>query len=233
MDKFQFFVEWYNREEERKSSVENSLNIPIGILTILFAIQFYLVKDFDFSNCQNWEKYTLLLLAGISTLSSLATGFFIFKSYHNFPNEYKYSGIPYPTQLLNYEKDLIEFYKVNSEHFNNVTGEQMFNEYLLFKLAQYVDRNTFNNDEKYRYLSISKRLMAVATIAMVIAFFPFLTNLFSKPAKPQQIEVVNFQSIDHRLERIENILILNQNENDNERKTKTTDTTSSTTRQAD
>jgi hypothetical protein len=232
MDKFQFFIEWYNREEERKVSVENSLNIPIGILTILFAIQFYLIKDFDFTNCQNWERCILLLFVGFSTLSSLVTGFFIFKSYHNFPNEYKYSGLPYPTQLITYEDELIEFYKVNLEHFDNINGEQKFKEYLLLKLAEHIDRNTFNNDEKYRYLNISKRLMFIAIITMVIAFFPFLTNLFTKPISPQQIEVVNLDNLYHRLDRIENKLILIQHTNDNKRATQTTDTTATTTRPA-
>src|SRR5688572_23888316 len=138
MDKLQFLIDWYNKEEERKASVENSLNIPIGILTVLFAIQFYLIKDFDFESCRSWERVALLTFVIISSLSSLGTGWYIFKSYHNFPSEYKYGGIPYPTQLIKHEKELIEFYKVNAVQFDNVAGEDKFKEYLENKLAEHI-----------------------------------------------------------------------------------------------
>jgi hypothetical protein len=100
MNKLQFLIDWYNREEERKSSAENSLNIPIGILTLLFAIQFFLIKDFDFNSCKDWEKTCLLGFVILSTLASLGSVYYLFKSYHNFPNEYKYGGIPNMAESL-------------------------------------------------------------------------------------------------------------------------------------
>jgi hypothetical protein len=225
MDKLQFLIDWYNKEEERKASVENSLNIPIGILTVLFAIQFYLVKDFDFENCSDWERFSLLLFVIISSLSSLATGWFIFKSYHNFPNEYKYGGIPYPTQLIKHEKELIEFYKENAAQFDNVTGEEKFKEYLQNKLAEHIDKNSFNNDEKYRFLNISKRLIFLSIVTIVIAFIPFLSNLLTRPTKPQQVEIINLDSLNRRIETIENSLDHNLKENAKRTKTDTTTTT--------
>ena len=195
MDKLQFLIDWYNREEERKASVENSLNIPIGILTLLFVVQFYLVKDFGFDNFESWEIISLLILVSASCISSLIAGFYILKSYHNFPKEYKYVGIPYPTQLLRYESELIEFYKQNSLHFNNVCGEDKFKDYLQNKLAEQIDKNSYNNDEKYRFLNISKRLIFISVITLVIAFVPFLTNLFSKPIKYQHLETINLDTL--------------------------------------
>lgn len=224
MDKLQFLIDWYNREEERKASVENSLNIPIGILTVLFAIQFYLIKDFDYENCQAWEKASLLVFVIISSISALATGWYIFRSYHNFPNEYKYGGIPYPTQLIKHEKDLIEFYKENAAQFDNVNGEDKFNEYLQNKLAEHIDKNSFNNDEKYRFLNISKRLIFLSIVAIVIAFIPFLTNLLTRPTKPQQVEIINLDSLNKRIETIEKNLDPNLKENVKRTKTDTTTT---------
>jgi len=224
MDKLQFLIDWYNREEERKASVENSLNIPIGILTVLFAIQFYLMKDFDFESCRSWEKVALLIFTIGSSLSSLAAGWYIFKSYHNFPNEYKYGGIPYPTQLIKHEKELIEFYEQNAEEFDNVTGEDKFKEYLQGKLAEHIDKNSFNNDEKYRFLNISKRLIFLSIITIIIAFIPFLTNLLTRPTKPQQVEIINLDSLNKRVETLENSLEHNLKENANRTKTDTTAT---------
>lgn len=231
MNKLQFLIDWYNREEERKASVENSLNIPIGILTLLFVVQFYLITNFDFVNCKNWEIVSLLIFVTASCLSSLATGFYILKFYHNFPNEYKYGGIPYASQLLKHESELIEFYKQNATHFNNVKGEEKFIEYLQNKLAEHIDKNSFNNDAKYRFLNISKRLILLSVFTLVIAFIPFLTNTFIKPIKYQK-EMINLEDLNKRIENIENSLKDNSKQNDNKRKTTTTDTTTSTTGQA-
>lgn len=229
MDRLQFLIGWYNREEDRKASVENSLNIPIGILTLLFVVQFYLIKEFNFGNCANWELISLLILVTVSCLSSLLAGFYIFKSYHNFPREYKYGGIPYASQLLKYENDLIEFYKQNATHFNNVTGEEKFMEYLQNKLAEQIDKNSFNNDEKYRHLNVSKRLVFFSVVTLVIAFVPFLTNTFHKPS--QQVEATNLEILNKRIETIEKNLKQSSEENGNQRKTTTTDTTASATGQ--
>ncbi|MCZ8354108.1 MAG: hypothetical protein O9340_05200 [Cyclobacteriaceae bacterium] len=229
MDKLQFLIDWYNKEEDRKASVENSLNIPIGILTVLFAIQFYLVKDFDFVSCRNWERIFLLVFVIASALSSLATGWFIFKSYHKFPHEYKYGGIPYPTQLIKYEKELVEYYKENGSQFDNVSGESKFEEYLQNKLAEHIDKNSFNNDEKYRFLNISKRFIFLSIITIVIAFIPFLTNLLFRPPKPQQVEIINLDSLNKRIETLENIL--DHNLKENAKRTETIDTTTTATGQ--
>lgn len=231
MDKFQFLNDWYNREEERKVAVENSLNIPIGILTLLFLVQFYLIKEFDYSNCKDWEVICLLMLVIVSCFSSLFSGFFILKSYHNFPDEYKYYAIPYPSQLLSYEDELINFYKQNAASFNNIGGEEKFQEYLQKKLAELIDRNSFINDEKYRFLNIAKRLLILSIFTIVIAFVPFLTNTFSKPTESHQIEMVNLEQLNKRIENIENRLNRNPKKYGIRRKTATTDTTSSTSGQ--
>lgn len=234
MDKLQFLIDWYNREEERKSSVENSLNIPIGILTLLFAMQFYLVKEFDFGSCQIWEKYLLLGSVIGSFFVSIVAGLYIFKSYLGVPKEYRYGGIPYPSQLLSYEKDLITFYKENSAQFENVTGEEKFKEYLQNKLAEHIDKNTFNNDEKYRFLNACKTLIFVGVVALLIAFIPFLYNIFTRPSKPQQIEIINRPLQDPSLNKqIEFIQPENLKQQDEQRKTPATDSTATTAGQAD
>jgi len=232
MDKLQFLIDWYNREEERKTAVESSLNIPIGILTFLFATQFYLIKEFDFENSSDLEKTFFLIFTIFSVTSSLVTGWYIFRSYHNFPKEYKYDATPYPTQLLTYEKDLIKYYEDNSSYFINVSGKDKFKEYLESKFAAHIDTNTFNNDEKYRFLNISKGFLMLSIVTILIALMPFLTNMFSKPVKPQLIEIVNMDSLNSRIENIEKNIRLNLRENE-QRKTDTTTTTSfSTARQA-
>ena len=46
LNRIDFLKEWFYKEEERKNSLNDSLNIPIGILTGLIAIISYLFKEF-------------------------------------------------------------------------------------------------------------------------------------------------------------------------------------------
>lgn len=198
-------------------------------------MQFYLVKEFDFGSCQIWEKYWLMGSVFASFIASLVAGLYIFKSYLGVPKEYKYGGIPYPSQLLNYEKDLITFYRENGAQFESVKGEDKFEEYLQNKLAEHIDKNTFNNDEKYRFLNVCKTLIFAGVVTLLIAFIPFLYNLFTRPYKPQQIEIVNRPlqdpSPNKQLELVQPEKLKQQV--DEQRKTSTTDSTTTTTGQTD
>src|SRR5688572_24099657 len=133
MERLQFLIDWYKREEDRKNSLETSLNIPIGILTIVFAVHFFLVRDFDYGNSGVLENVTFLASVIISVTAALVTTYLVLKSYHNIESEYLYKGLPFPSQLFKYEKDLIEFYKENKADYENVDGKEKFNEYLADK----------------------------------------------------------------------------------------------------
>src|SRR5690242_10874387 len=152
MDKLEFLIDWYKREEDRKNSLETSLNIPIGILTIVFAVHFFLARDFDFASSSKFESGVFLTSIVISVVAALVTAYLVLKSYHNIESEYLYKGLPFPSQLFEYEKELIDFYEKNKADFDGVDGREKFKEYLMEKFAEHIDRNAANNDNKSNYL---------------------------------------------------------------------------------
>jgi hypothetical protein len=228
-DKLEFLIDWYKREEDRKNSLETSLNIPIGILTIVFAVHFFLVRDFDYTNSSILERGVFLTSIIISVIAALVTVYLVLKSYHNIESEYLYNGLPFPSQLFKYEKDLIDFYKENAADFGEVDGKEKFKEYLTEKFTEHIDRNAANNDNKSNFLHQSKRFIFVTLAFMVISFVPYLTNLFDRPAKPDQVEIINLQSISDRLELIEKSIKENQDYGRRDAKTDTTTTTTGQT----
>jgi hypothetical protein len=209
MDKLEFLIDWYKREEDRKNSLETSLNIPIGILTVIFAVHFFLVRDFDYSSCSIWEIRVFIISIIISVFSALITAFLVLKSYHNIEAEYLYKGLPFPSKLFNYEKELIKFYNENKNDFGEIDGKEKFKEYLVDKFTEHIDRNALNNDNKSNFLHKSKRYIFVSFLFMLISFVPYLINLFDRPVIPNQIEIVNLNSIKNRLELIESLIIEN------------------------
>lgn len=105
---------------------------------------------------------------------------------------------------------MIDFYKENKADFTEVDGKEKFREYLTEKFTEHVDRNAANNDNKSNFLHQSKRFIFVTLMFMVISFVPYLTNLFDRPAKPDQVEIINLQSISDRLDKIEKSIKENQ-----------------------
>ena len=224
MDKLEFLINWYKREEDRKNSLETSLNIPIGILTIVFAVHFFLVRDFDFTNSSTFESGVFLTSIIISVIAALVTTYLLLKSYHNIDSEYLYKGLPFPSQLFKYEKELIDFYKENRADFGDVDGKEKFKEYLAEKFTEHVDRDAANNDNKSNYLHQSKRFIFATLLFMVVSFIPYLTNLFDRPPKPDQIEIINLQSIVDRLDQIEKSIKENHDYGKRDAKADTTTT---------
>lgn len=228
MDKLEFLIDWYKREEERRNSLETSLNIPIGILTIVFAVHFFLVRDFDFSSGSTLDNGAFLTSIIISVLAAFVTTYLVLKSYHNIESEYLYKGLPLPSQLFKYEKELIDFYEENKADYGDLDGKEKFKEYLVEKFTEHIDRNATNNDNKANFLHQSKRFIFVTLLFMVISFVPYLTNLFDRRFKPDQLEFINIESINDSLDSIETTLKENQ---DHEKRDTKTDTTTTTTGQ--
>lgn len=186
-----FFIDWHKSEEERKTSLENSLNIPIGILTVIFAVLFYLISEFDFKYSSQVEIIIFLFSSILSFLFSLFSCYFLFKSYNNLFKGYEYMGLPFPTQLFRHNEKLDAYYKQYQANFPDKSGDTEFEKYLTEKIANHLDTNTYNNDLKAKYLYISKRYLFISVLVLVISFIPFLTNLFNKPEKTYQVEFKN------------------------------------------
>jgi hypothetical protein len=212
MNKLDFLIDWYNREEARRTALETSLNIPIGILTVLFAIHFYLFKEFEFQDSSSLEIIVLAGFVLISIISGLIASFFLLKSYHNLFNGFKYTGLPYATELFRHEKELLSYYEEHKDYYTETDGKKEFDGYLISKLAEHIDRNAFNNDKKSEYLHSSKKYLFISILTVVIAFIPFIYGSFGKTKKAQQVEIINLIPINERIKSLENQIIKLQKE---------------------
>ncbi len=180
MNDLEFYLNWYNKEAERRTDLDNSLSIPIGILTVTFGADFYLLVQYNF-NCSNLLINLLLVtLIGISFIASCITSFFLFDSYHHFFKGYTYKAFPFATELHKHKLHLVDYYKQYAASFPNVTGEEKFEEYLITKLTEYLDTNAYINDKKSKAIHLAKGYILIAILSLVLAVVPFIINLFQK-----------------------------------------------------
>lgn len=196
MNKLDFWVNWYNKEEERKLSLENSLNIPIGVLIVVFSALFYLFKEFDYEHSTKFEQASLIL-AGIACLLCTISAYFIGRAYH--AKSYVYNALPMPMSLLDYEKGLIAFYKESKEEHEQVDVNAKVEENLIQTLAACIDVNSANNDRKSHYIYRAKRWLLYSLMTLGVGFIPFFSNSLKKPDQVYEIKLKDLNLVQEQL----------------------------------
>ncbi|MGI0106541.1 hypothetical protein [Salinimicrobium sp. WS361] len=194
-----FLIDWYHKENERKDSLNNSLNIPIGILTGLFILFFFLFKEFklekDFSLTLNIIFYIFLFLAIVAWIVVVYN---LFGSYNNFFKGYTYQALPYPTILEKHYADLELFCEENKDELDeNTTPETLYKDQFQDMLSGYLNVNINNNDLKASFLFTAKKYLIWCFILVLLSCFPFSYNYqkHNNTEKINKIEISNLEEI--------------------------------------
>nr|WP_321237642.1 hypothetical protein [uncultured Psychroserpens sp.] len=227
MKNLEFLIDWYHKESNRRDSINRALNIPIGILTGLFVLFFFLFREFKF----NQDSSSLLvmifyIILALAVLMWIIVVINIFGSYNNFFKGYTYKGIPYPTELDKYHKKLEEFVKSEREVLaDEVTADSLYEEQFQNMLSEYLNVNINNNDIKAAFLFRAKKYLIWCFILVIISCIPFAYNFhkFSKSENITKTEIVNIEEIKNLLNTIK----------ENEQATEKTDSSNSSSTKAD
>jgi hypothetical protein len=100
MDNYELYKEFYFFEINRKNELNNAINIPVLILSIIVSIHFFLFS-------QKMNCLIILfgkVLAVITLLSMIYSIYFLLKSFSNFHKSYEYREMPLMTEVYLYEK---------------------------------------------------------------------------------------------------------------------------------
>lgn len=232
MNKLDFLIDWYHKENDRQSSINNSLSIPIGILSGLLALLFFLIKDYSYSNETNHIAifvFALLIIASIICWVIVVINLFL--SYNNLFKGYEYKGIPYPTILNNQYEGLEKFVEEQKDELDEKTSaDSLFEQQFHEMLSEYLNRNIGNNDKKSSYLHVAKKYLLLCFIFTACSSIPFSINYFNYNdiEKVKSIEIKNLEKLNDLFKEIEieNLKIHNY-ERQESKKTDSTTTTAS------
>jgi hypothetical protein len=204
MNRLDFLIDWYHKENERHSNLNNSLSIPIGILTGLFALFFFLVKEFSFkSESHFYIKLLFVSFLILACICWLLVVFNLFCSYNNLFKGYEYKGLPYPTILNEQYENLEKFVSENKDELDSDdTAQNFYESQLIEMLSDDLNRNLANNDIKSRYLHIAKKYLLGCIIAVIVSAVPFMVNYIQngKEDKIYNIDVKNAKDFSLRKE---------------------------------
>lgn len=191
MNKLDFIIEWYYKENDRQISLNDSLNIPIGVLTGLFVIFYYMVSTFSFSEETHlFVTIPFIIFMIFGAVFSILVVFYLFKSYNNFTGHFEYKMLTYPTILNKHFENLQKYVVENKQLLDTeTTAETLYEKDLYEMLSEYLNRNIDNNNRKTKFLYKAKKFLLYSVISVFLCAIPFYFNqtLNKKNIKPQQI----------------------------------------------
>ncbi|WP_316634260.1 hypothetical protein [uncultured Flavobacterium sp.] len=196
MDRIEFLREWFYKEEERKNCLNDSLNIPIGILTALIALISYFFNEFNPTKESIYIKYPFYLFIIISLFFWVLSVFKLLQSYNDLYKGYSYLGFPKPSFLKDENEILKDYLKKHKKLLDkNTTLEELEKNSLEKLLIECLETNVYNNDRKSAYLHSSKIHIINSLILILILSTFFTANYIrNKEEKIQKIEVTNYNS---------------------------------------
>lgn len=167
MNDFEFYKSIYDRELNRRKNLDDSISIPIGIISLLIGLVSFYYKSEEYRIIIENNKIALILL-GITFILLTLSIVLLVKSYNNFLRGFSYPNI----SLL---REVRHFQKVEIPNYNKQVKEEKqidFEEDLTNKLIAITDRNTQINDIRAIYLYRAKTFI-ILSLSVI-----FITTIF-------------------------------------------------------
>jgi hypothetical protein len=169
MDKFQFYKSLYDRELNRRHYLDSAINLPITVLTILFAANSYLIGIEDGLSHSCWATIILPLLF----LSFSISIFYLIRSYNNFLKGFNYKNFGYSAKIRDYE--INEIVKYNAQV--NEDDQLIFEDVIINRLTEYTDSHIKFNDKRSLDLHYAKNYI-ILTLILTLVKFLFITSKY-------------------------------------------------------
>tara|TARA_Y100000815_G_C13080924_1_gene401940 strand:- start:70 stop:597 length:528 start_codon:yes stop_codon:yes gene_type:complete len=164
MDDFSFYKSAYDNELVRRDNLDNAVNPPIVVLTVLIGAISYLLSNIDLRNADNFT-ITILVLVGISALAISIAIFFLARSYNNLFIGFKYLSYPYLSELRVIQNEKIPEYNSNKKKKEKVD----FEEGLIERFIKYADNYFKINDKRASDLYKAKSFIIGSMVLILIS----------------------------------------------------------------
>ncbi|TRO66786.1 hypothetical protein [Christiangramia sabulilitoris] len=157
MNDYSFYKSLYDRELNRRVHFDNSINLPVTILTLIVGLNYYYIKNIgikDINEILFWD-YSGFLLVSILFLTSL---FFLIKSYNNLFRGFSYRNLATPSEIADFKNEL--------DKYNDQVDEKVsFESVIVEKLNQVSDNHILINDQRSIDLYRCKTFIILTLIA--------------------------------------------------------------------
>lgn len=187
--------EMYYFEVERKNKLSTSLSIPIGILTFIFGIITFFLRNISCLGYNGWVIIFFCIFFILTIISLVCAIVFLIRSFY----KYKYKYLPMPSDIENDIKNIKEYYK--NPYFKDYKKEDIEKliEIDFFSLfpryyKQCIKQNINNNDRKSLYLHKTSTAIILIIIFLFLSSIPFNVRYYinQKVEKIQKVEIIKY-----------------------------------------
>jgi hypothetical protein len=183
--------EQHFHELSRKDSLNNSINFPVGLATLIAGGLGLVAKTIKFPlSVAGVLQFNFTAAAVILLLMAC---YFLARAYWN----YGYSHMPTALQLLSYCEKLRSHYVSagQSESEAKAVSEQETEAYIVRQYAQNADVNTACNDRKSSYLYKGNGFIIAAVVPFILAASIHLYKEALAQSHPLKVEIVQTEAI--------------------------------------
>ncbi|MBF4473727.1 hypothetical protein [Flavobacterium sp. HJJ] len=194
MNKFEFKKDWFYKEEERKDTLNNTLNIPIGILTAIIAGLYFIITKFNYENCGgNILKFLFITIILFTSIFWLASIYYLLRSYNNLYDGYKYKAFPSAHFIEDEYNNLETYYNTYKDSLApNITLDSLVEDNIEIILTNCLDTNIFNNDRKSAYLHDAKIQILNCILSLFVASIFYTFNyIYHEKNETHRILITN------------------------------------------
>lgn len=159
--------ELYFREIDRKHEINNQLQFPLVIISIIIGIYtFILSKNLD---CFNLAAAKILGL--ITMISLIVATIFLTKAFSNFMRTHTYREIPNALEILTYKRNL------EKEQSKKEDAELLYDEFLQNEFAECAKHNFLVNKKRTEDMAKAKQFIFVGLIFTLIFSISYIFSL--------------------------------------------------------
>lgn len=187
----ELYQQHYFHETERRDQINNSLAIPLGIISIVSGAFVVVAKELDYPFDIS-EKFQIALLL-LTAISITLAAFFLVRSYWG----YGYGHMPRADELKKYHTELLDHYistgktKIDAE---SLAHDEVL-EYIDSEYANNATKNAENNDKKSANLFKASGLTILSVGLLVFSAAPYVINSIIQPSEVQKIELINLKDL--------------------------------------
>ena len=186
----ELFEKMYRFEVERKNSLNSRLGIPISILTLVFGVIAYYLRNLSNLGLDVWSVLFCIFFVGtlcfvVLTIISLIRAFY----------NYAYAYLPRPSQISADVEEIKKYYE--HPYFKNCKEqeiERLIEDDVSFLIGELYSEcseiNITRNDAKSRHLHRANTMLIGIIICLFLSSLPFHKKYYSHP-RIQKIEIVN------------------------------------------
>lgn len=190
MDRFDYYKEVYYKELENRNDINNSLSLPIGLITGMIAGLFYFLTAFNYKYSV-WLSAFFISVVVISVINLVFSIYYLIQAYCKITKGYDYSILADSSVIDSYYLELKNYY---SKHLApNTNADEESKNYLISEMVRNTDDNQKNNKEKGKHRYNCEKYLIISFIALTTAIPFFTLNYIFKPSNNiQEVKIVSY-----------------------------------------